>query len=55
MNQKHILCEFKYKVDRKKRNSNEKWNNNKYWCSYKCDKKIIFGILLYVLAKIVNI
>ena len=57
---KHIPCECKCKYDSKKCNSNQKWNNNKCWCKCKnkksmCAKKIIFGILLHVAAKMINI
>ena len=54
---KHILCKCKYKFDGRKCNSNQKWNNNK--CRWECknpkEYKIIFGILLYVAVKILNI
>ena len=54
---KHMSCECKCKFDDRKFNSNQKWNNDK--CSCECKKhhvkKIIFGILLNVVAKIVNI
>ena len=51
---KHISYECKCR----KRNSNLKWNNNK--CRFKCRKhhiceKIIFGILVHVIAEKVNI
>ena len=56
---KHISCEYMRKCDGRKCNSYHKWNNNKYRCE--CKKKniinvknIIFGILLLVVAKIVN-
>ena len=58
---KHISCEFKYKFDSRKRNSNQKWNNDKCRCKCKsqknsmCAKKIISGILLHVVVKMVNI
>ena len=29
---KHISCECEYKCDSKKCSSNQKWNNDKYWC-----------------------
>ena len=53
-----ISCESKYKFDGKKYNTNRKWNNNKCRCECKSIiyvKKIIFGILLHVVAKMVNI
>ena len=40
-------------------NSNQKWNNDKCWCEcknkkkHKFVKKIIFGILLHVVVKLV--
>ena len=46
------------KLDDRKCNSNQKWNNDKCHCVCKNDhiwKKIISGILLYVVVKIVNI
>ena len=54
----HISCKCKCKIAGKKCNSNQKWNNNKSRC--KCKhiiylKKILFGILLHVVGKIVNI
>ena len=54
----HISCKCKCKITGKKCNSNQKWNNNKSRC--KCKhiiylKKILFGILLHVVGKIVNI
>ena len=54
---KHMSCECKCKFDDRKFNSNQKWNNDKCWCECKKHhvKKIIFGILLNVIAKIVNI
>ena len=52
---KHISCECKCKVDGRKCNSNEKWNNDKCRCECKKHhiyvKRIIFGILLHVVAK----
>ena len=58
---KHISCECKCKFDGKKRNSYQKWNNDK--CQYErknlkkviCAKKIIFAILLNAVVKMVNI
>ena len=58
---KHISCECKCKFDCKKCNANQNWNNNKCWCKCKNPKKhcvcnkIIFGILLHVVVKMVNI
>ena len=55
---KDISCECKCKLDGRKCNSNQKWNNDKYRCeckNIKCVKKIIFGILLHALANIANI
>ena len=58
---KHISCECKCKFDGKKCNANQNWNNNKCWCKCKNPKKhrvcnkIIFGILLHVVVKMVNI
>ena len=57
---KHMSCKCKCKFDGRKFNSNHKWKISK---NKKCKKKksiiylkkIIFGILLYVAAKIVNI
>ena len=55
---KDISCECKCRFDGRKCNSNQKWNNDK--CQCKCKKhnyvkKIIFGILLHVIAKMVNV
>ena len=55
---KHISCECKCKFDGTKCNSNQWWNNSKFWC--KCKniiyvKKITFGILFHVIMKIENI
>ena len=56
---KHTSRESKWKFDGIKCNSNQKWNNNKCWCKCKkyhtYQKKIVFGILLHVVAKRVNI
>ena len=58
---KHIPCKFKSKFDRRKCNSNQKWNNDKCRCEFKTPKKhrtyenIIFGILLHLVTKMVNI
>ena len=48
----------KYKLNGRKYHSNQKWNNGT--CQCECKKhhifeKIIFGILLHVVAKMVNI
>ena len=48
---KDISCECNF--DGRKSNSNEIWDNNKSRC--KCNKRYIFGILLHVAAKMVNI
>ena len=51
-------CECKCKFDGRKCNSNQKRNNDKYQCMCKniiYVKKIIFGILLHVVVKILNI
>ena len=57
---KHILLKCVYRFDGRKSNSNQKRNNNRYWCECKnlrehclCEK-IIFGILLHVVAKMLN-
>ena len=58
---KYISCECKCKFDGRKCNSNQKWNNDKCCPSVKiqnnivCPKKIIFGILLDAVAKMLNI
>ena len=61
MNRKHVSYECKFKFDGSKCNSNQMWNNDKFWCECKnlkehqvC-KKYIFGILLHVVVKLVNI
>ena len=36
---KHISCEYRYKFDARKYNSNQKWNNDKCWCE--CKKRHI--------------
>ena len=54
---KPISCECTCKFDGRKCNLNEKWNIDKYDASAKniiYVKNIIFGILLHVLAKMVN-
>ena len=42
MNQKklqnHISCECKCKCDGRTGNSNQEWNNDKYWCQCKSKK-----------------
>ena len=56
---KHMSCEYECKVDGRKFSSNQQWNNDECPrdCSQKsiiCAKKTIFGILLHVFTKIVN-
>ena len=57
---KHISCKCKCKFDGRKCNSNQKWNNDSR-CEYKipknivCAKMLIFGILLHVVVKMINI
>ena len=55
---KYTSCKCKSKFDGTKCSSNQNWNNKKNWCECKkhhiCEK-IIFGILLHVAAKMVNI
>ena len=59
----HISCKCKCKLDSRKCNSNQKWNNHKCWCEYKKQnrkkkmhaKRIIFQILLHIVVKILNI
>ena len=51
---KQILHECRFKFDGRKCNSNQWWNNDKYWCECKYMiyvKKIIFGILLHVVGE----
>ena len=60
---RHIPCEYKCKFDSRKFNSNQKWNNYKCRCLSKNSKKkkflfakkIMFGILLYAVIKVLNI
>ena len=54
---KHVSCKCKCKFDGRKCKSNQKWNNDKCWSSVKSVyvKKIIFGMLLHVFAKMINI
>ena len=55
---KHIPFKCKCKFDGRKCNSNQWWNNDKCRCECKNVmylKKIIFGILLYVVVKMENI
>ena len=59
---KHISCKCKCKFYGRKCNSNQKWNNDKCWCQCKypkktscMQKKIIFGIFLHIVVKMVNI
>ena len=56
----HVLCKCECKDDVSKCNSNQEWNNNKCWCKlknlkeyYVCNK-YIFGILLHVVANMIN-
>ena len=57
----HISCECKCKFDGRKCNLNQKWNNDEFCPSVKiqnnivCPGKIIFGILLDTVAKMLNI
>ena len=57
---KHISCKYKCEFDDRKCNSNQKWDNNKYRSECKTmrkhqvSEKIIFGILVHVLIKMVN-
>ena len=58
---KHISCKCKCKFGGRKCNPNQKWNNDKH-CGeginlkkYHVCEKIIFGILLHVVVKMVNI
>ena len=55
---KHISWKCKCKFDGRKYNSNQNWNNNKCWFEcvkhHICQKKL-FGTLLQVVAKVVNI
>ena len=47
---KHTSCECKYKFDGRKCNSNQKWNNDKYWCECKkhnMPEKIIWNLATY--------
>ena len=45
---KHILCECKSKVDGRKYNADQWWNNDKCRCEYKkghaCEKDCIWNI-----------
>ena len=58
---KHIPCAWKRKFDAGKCYWNQKWNNDKCRCECKntknivITKKTIFGILLHLVAKMVNI
>ena len=55
---KHVSCECKCKFDGRKYNSNKKWDNDKSRCEFKKHhnvKRIIFGILLHAVVKMVNI
>ena len=55
---KHTSCKCKCKFDRRKCNSNQKWNNDKCRSEHKnitFVKKIILGILLHIVVKTENI
>ena len=55
---KHISCECKCKLDRKKSNSDQWWNSDKCRCECKkvhVSEKIMSGILLHVIVKTENI
>ena len=57
---KHILLKCVYRFDGRKCNSNQKRNNNRHWCECKnlaehcLWEKVIFGILLHVVAKMLD-
>ena len=36
---RHISCKCKRRFDGRKCNSNQKWNNDKFWCESKNNKK----------------
>ena len=61
LKKKHISCACECSFDGRKRNSNQKWNNDKCWCeSYYLKKqntsqKYIFAVLLNTVVKMVNI
>ena len=44
---KHISCEYKYRFDGKKCNSDQQWNNDKCQCEYKkshaCGKDFVWN------------
>ena len=55
---KDVSYKCKHKFDKRKCNSNQKWNNDK--CSCECKSiiymnTIIFGVLLHVVVKMGNI
>ena len=55
---KHVSCKCKCKLDGRKCNSDQKWNMRNVDANAKniiYVKKITFGILLHVVAKMVNI
>ena len=58
---KHIPCKCECKFDGRKCNLNQKWNSDSFGVSLKIQKnivyakKVIFGILQHVAAKMVNI
>ena len=57
---KHISCKIECKFDGGKYNSSQKWNHDKFWCERKNPKehhscqKTIFGILLHVVVRMIN-
>ena len=55
---KHISCEYKCRFDRRKCNSDQRWNNDKCRCECKkrhvCEKDCV-GIFLRVTVKMENI
>ena len=51
---KHISCECKCKFDSRKCKSDQKWNNDKLENVIYL-KKIVIGVLLNIVAKMVNI
>ena len=48
---KHVSCKCKCKCDGRKCNSNQKWNNDEYWCECKkhlrCEKDYIWNSATY--------
>ena len=54
----HISCECECKFDGRKCNSDQWWNNDKCWCTYKkrhVIEKNMFGILAHVVVKMKNV